>query len=78
VEEGGVPFLKALFLSGRNAMVVFSGGQDERVSQAYRCLFGGAGIPDGVSLIEAFVQVPVSAVLIFLALLAVRNRFKIG
>ncbi len=30
-----------------------------------------------MSFLEAFVQVPLSAVLIFLLLLAVKNRFKI-
>ena len=76
----GAPFIKALFLSGRNALVLFSGGRDERIAQAYRCLYGGDGapqIPDSVSFLEAFVQVPVSAVLIFLLLLAIKNRFKI-
>ena len=82
----GAPFVKALFLSGRNALVLFSGGRDERIAQAYRCLYGGAGstggtgapqIPDSVSFLEAFVQVPLSAVLIFLLLLAIENRFKI-
>ena len=76
----GTPFVKALFLSGRNALVLFSGGRDARIAQAYRCLYGGDGepqIPDSVSFLEAFVQVPVSAVLIFLLLLAIKNRFKI-
>ena len=80
VAEGGTPFVKALFLSGRNALVLFSGGRDARIAQAYRCLYGGDGepqIPDSVSFLEAFVQVPVSAVLIFLLLLAIKNRFKI-
>ena len=74
------PFIKALFLAGRNALVLFSGGRDARIAQAYRCLYGGDGepqIPDSVSFLEAFVQVPVSAVLIFLLLLAIKNRFKI-
>ncbi len=75
-----MPFVKALFLSGRNALVLFSGGRDARIAQAYRCLYGGDGepqIPDSVSFLEAFVQVPVSAVLILLLLLAIKNRFKI-
>ncbi len=76
----GAPFVKALFLSGRNALVLFSGSRDARIGQAYRCLYGGDGepdIPDAVSFLEAFVQVPLSAALIFLVLLAVKNRFKI-
>ena len=76
-------FVKSLYVSGRNALVLSSGGKDDRITQAHRCLFGPAdvtlplNIPDVVSFIEAFVQVPLSAVLIFLFLLAVKNRFKI-
>ncbi len=57
-----------------------SGARDARIAQAYRCLYGGDGephIPDSVSFLEAFVQAPLSAVLIFLLLLAIKNRFKI-
>jgi hypothetical protein len=76
----GTPFVKALFLSGRNALVLLSGSRDARIAQAYQCLYGGNSepdIPDAVSFLEAFVQVPLSAALIFLVLLAVKNRFKI-
>jgi hypothetical protein len=69
-------FVKSLYISGRDALVLSSGGKDDRVTKAYQCLFGDV-IPDGVSFVEAFVQVPLSAVLIFLFLLAVKNRFKI-
>ncbi len=75
-----MPLVKALFLSGRNALVLFGGGRDARIAQAYQCLYGGGTepqIPDSVSFLEAFVQVPLSAALIFLGLLAVKNRFKI-
>ena len=75
--EGSI-FVKSLYISGRNALVLSSGGKDDRIVQAYECLFGSvARIPDGVSFVESFVQVPISAVLIFLFLLAVKNRFKI-
>ncbi len=86
-------FVKSLYISGRNALVVSSGGRDERVTQAYRCLFGPPppkdqmdakpatlpppDIPDSVSFVESFIQVPLSAVLIFLVLLGMKNRFKI-
>ena len=77
---GGDPWAKALYASGRNALVVTS-GRDPRVDQAYQCLFGLSdgkpNIPDGATFVESFVQVPLSAVLIFLLLLAVKNRFKI-
>ena len=72
----GSIFVKSLYISGRNALVLSSGGKDDRITQAYKCLFGDT-IPDGVSFVESFVQVPLSAVLIFLFLLAVKNRFKI-
>jgi hypothetical protein len=75
VARGDGPFFKALYISGRNALVL-SGGKDERITKAYQCLFGDA-VPDGVSFVESFVQVPLSAALIFLFLLAVKNRFKI-
>lgn len=76
IARGDAPFFKSLYVSGRNALVLSSGGKDDRITQAYRCLFGDT-IPDGVSFVESFVQVPLSAVLIFLFLLAVKNRFKI-
>ena len=72
----GSIFVKSLYISGRNALVLSSGGKDDRITKAYQCLFGGT-IPDSVSFVESFVQVPLSAVLIFLFLLAVKNRFKI-
>jgi uncharacterized protein YjbI with pentapeptide repeats len=74
----GAPFIKALFLSGRNALVLFGGGSDPRIRQAYQCLFAREPepkIPDSVSFLESFIQVPLSAVLIFLILLGVKNRF---
>ena len=79
----GPIIVKSLFISGRNAWVLSSVAKDERAIQAYRCLFGPdrdqlpVNIPDSVSFIEAFVQLPLSAVLLFLVLLAVKNRFKI-
>ncbi len=76
VSGDGSIFVKSLYISGRNALVLSSGGKNDRITKAYQCLFGSS-IPDGVSFVESFVQVPLSAVLIFLFLLAVKNRFKI-
>jgi len=81
LSNGGDPWAKALYISGRNALVLTS-GRDPRVDVAYKCLFGEtkggqANIPDLVSFVEFIGQVPLSAVLIFLFLLAVKNRFKI-
>ena len=38
---------------------------------------GAAHIPPSVTFVETLLQFPISAVLIFLGLLAVKNRFKI-
>jgi uncharacterized protein YjbI with pentapeptide repeats len=75
------PMLQALFLSIKNGLVVFGGTRDARVNQAYLCLYGGEGsqanIPLSVTYAETLLQTPISAVLLFLFLLAVRNQFKI-
>jgi hypothetical protein len=73
--------VQALYLSVKNALVLFGGTRDARVNQAYLCLYDGAPdqphIPATVTFVETLVQIPVSATLIFLFLLAVKNRFKI-
>ena len=38
-------FVKSLYISGRNALVLSSGGKDDRITQAYQCLFGPDGKP---------------------------------
>ena len=73
--------VQALFLSVKNALVIFGGTRDARVNQAYLCLYNGSAeqphIPPTVTFVETLAQIPVSATLIFLFLLAVKNRFKI-
>ncbi|MFY9641039.1 MAG: hypothetical protein WCD20_10825 [Rhodomicrobium sp.] len=73
--------MQALYLSVKNALVLFGGTRDARVNQAYLCLYGGTPeqphIPASVTFVETLLQIPVSATLIFLFLLAVKNRFKI-
>lgn len=80
VEAGGAG-LQALYLSVKNALVVFGGTRDARVNQAYLCLYNGSAeqphIPPTVTFVETLAQIPFSATLIFLFLLAVKNRFKI-
>ena len=75
------PFVQALYLSVKNALVLFAGTRDARVNQAYVCLYNGSAehphIPASVTFVETLLQFPISAVLIFLFLLAVKNRFKI-
>jgi hypothetical protein len=66
-------WLNALALSVKNALV-FAGG-DRKMEQQYACLYG-----DAVPVTGTFIQMGQtvwSAILIFLFLLAVRNRFKI-
>ena len=76
------PLVQALFLSVKNALVIFGGTRDARVNQAYLCLYNGSAeqphIPPSVTFVETLAQIPVSATLIFLFLLAVKNRFKIS
>ena len=59
----------------------FRGTRDARVNQAYVCLYSGSTgqslIPASVTFVETLLQFPISAVLIFLGLLAVKKRFKI-
>jgi hypothetical protein len=73
--------LQALYLSIKNGLVLFGGTRDTRINQAYLCLYGGdanqAAIPLSVTYVETVLQTPISAVLLFLFLLAVRNQFKI-
>ena len=79
--ENDGPFVQALYLSVKNALVLFGGTRDARVNQAYLCLYNGTveqpHIPSSVTFMETLVQIPVSATLIFLFVLAVKNRFKI-
>ena len=81
-KEAGGPVLQALYLSVKNALVVFGGTRDARVNQAYLCLYNGKtvdqpNIPPAVTFVETLAQIPLSATLIFLFLLAVKNQFKI-
>ncbi len=75
------PIVQALYLSLKNALVLFGGTRDARVNQAYVCLYDGTSElpknPASVTFMETLVQLPLSAALIFLLLLAVRNRYKI-
>ena len=64
----------------KNGLVLFAGTRDARVNQAYVCLYGArrsSRTPPSVTFVETLLQFPISAVLIFLGLLAVKNRFKI-
>jgi uncharacterized protein YjbI with pentapeptide repeats len=79
--EAGGSLLQALYLSVKDALVIFGGTRDARVNQAYLCLYDGSTeqphIPPTVTFVETLAQIPVSAALMFVFLLAVKNRFKI-
>ena len=66
-------WLNALALSAKTALVF--AGTDRKMEQQYACLYG-----DTVPVTSTFIQMGQtvwSAILIFLFILAVRNRFKI-
>ena len=81
-ENLGQPLMAAFYLSISNALVVsISGlGRSEKLAQSYACLYGKNErvpiMPDAVVL-AGIVQTILSAVLIFLFLLALRNYFRI-
>jgi hypothetical protein len=71
--EAARHWINALALSVKNALIL--GGADRKMDQQYACLYDGA-----VPVMGTFIQMGEtvwSAILIFLFLLAVRNRFKI-
>jgi hypothetical protein len=81
---------EAIYLAIRKSLILPGLGQDQRIDQAYACLYGVTTldaslenhakaipvIPDGVAYL-GITQSLISAVLIFLSLLAVRNHFRI-
>jgi hypothetical protein len=77
--------LKALSLSIANAVPVIGSSRPEEIRSIYACLYGFSGVPQGSqqfnippwSPVIQVGQNVVSAILIFLFLLAIRNRFKI-
>ncbi len=73
----------AILLAVKNGALVFGFVASEKVNQTYACLYnvdpGGkltSVIPDAVVFAE-IAQTLISAVLIFLLLLAIRNHFRI-
>lgn len=88
----GVPWLAALTLSIQKGLLVSGVVPQSKLNQIYACLYGihtadatqtsqlpgsfSPVIPDCVTVL-GFVQYPLSAVLIFLFLLAIRNHFRI-
>jgi uncharacterized protein YjbI with pentapeptide repeats len=77
------PAMDALYLSIHNGLVVSGLGRGEKLAQSYICLYGNSGknqlipiMPNTVVLV-GIGQTILSAVLIFLFLLALRNYFRI-
>jgi pentapeptide repeat protein len=75
------PVTAARFLSIYNGLVIAGFGRSEKLSQSYACLYGGGQdqpvtMPDKV-VCAGIIQSIFSAVMLFLLLLALRNKFKI-
>ncbi|MCP5365682.1 MAG: pentapeptide repeat-containing protein [Hyphomicrobiales bacterium] len=72
-----VPSEEAIYLAVQNGLLAIGGDRSGRIKAAYHSLYGEtADIPLIVSYASIF-QMLISAVLIFLLLLAVRNHFRI-
>ncbi len=87
VSGEGDPIWAASLLSLQNGLLSLGPGFTEKINQIYACLFGVVGgdemhpgyvpkIPDMIVLASVF-QSALSALLIFLFLLAIRNHFRI-
>ncbi len=86
--SGIEPWTAAVYVSIRRAFILNTGDDNDKLSFAYACLYGEYSdvtqskfrviphIPDAVSAL-AITQSLLSAALIFLFLLAVRNQFRI-
>lgn len=77
------PPMAALYISVHNGLVISGLGRSEKLAQSYACLYGGGGedqlppiMPDAV-VFASIGQNIISAVLIFLFLLSLRNYFRI-
>ncbi len=77
------PPIDALYLSVHNGLVISGLGRTEKLAQSYACLYGNSGIEKLIPIMPmmvvfvGIVQTIISAVLIFLFLLALRNYFRI-
>jgi hypothetical protein len=79
----GHPLAATLLLSLKKGLVVIGAEGSEKLNQAHACLYGLVQvgtqslplIPDGVTF-AGLCQILISGVLIFLFVLAVRNRFR--
>jgi hypothetical protein len=71
---------ESAYLAIKNGLIVIGLGAESKINQAHACLYGGTiqepVFPSGLSVWQ-IVQNLLSAPLIFLFLLGVRNNFKI-
>ncbi|MDP2620105.1 MAG: pentapeptide repeat-containing protein [Hyphomicrobiales bacterium] len=81
--DQGHPLSAAILLSAKKGLLVLGFVAPEKLNQAYACLYGvvsgdnpAPAIPDAVAF-AGIGQTLISAVLIFLMLLAIRNHFRI-
>ena len=80
------PFVAGIWLSVKRGLVFSGSSLDDKSSEAYGCLYGvvinaaGAAetpiVPYGVALL-GIAQAILSAALVFLLLLGIRNQFRI-
>lgn len=86
IAGSGSPFRSAIYVALRKALIFPGLGTDQKLDVAYACLFGKTQIsengralpliPDSIAYL-GIAQTLISAALIFLILLAVRNQFRI-
>jgi hypothetical protein len=79
-EQTSNPLAAAAYLAIHNGLVFSGLGRSSKLEQSYACLYGESSssplIPDTIAFMSVL-QTLLSAVLIFLLLLAVRNQFRI-
>ncbi len=72
----GSPVLDALYLAYKNALLVIGWESEQKLNQVHACLYGEPQAPSGIALIQLG-QNLLSAAVLFVMLLGIRNRFKI-
>ena len=79
--DGAPQWLKALYLSAKNALLFIGWDRSDEIGTVYRCLYGTNSLGEPIIPVSsAFIQMGQnlwSAVLIFLFLPGARNQFRI-
>jgi len=80
VANGVMPWIESLYLSIKNGLIVIGPGSDSKLNQAHACLYGGTTatpvVPSSINMVQLLQNI-LSAPLIFLFLLGLRNQFKL-